>query len=186
MTLCADSAFPAGLKPFPRGFKAAQFYIGERTPILTPTPHIWTKDDVNGLPKGIGKYPMFVGTPAIGKTGDAVTEAMECLEALYQIGCPLNRIVGLDMETAVNGAYVRTFGQVVNHYKMYVLVYGSAGTVFANPPLNGYDVAHWTGQDHHYPHAQEHATQWANARQLGTSYDARSIRWWTYRHRIWH
>lgn len=181
--LCADSATPAGLKPFPAGYKCAQFYIGERTPIKTPTPHIWSKSDVDGLPKGIGRYPMFVGTPAIGAKGNATVEAIECLEALYQIGMPLHKVVGLDMETAVSPEYVSEFGRLCNHYDVYVWVYGSKSAVFKNPRLNGYDVADYTKVPHIVPGS--HATQWADSTELGTTFDARSIKWWSFVHRIW-
>lgn len=184
MALCADAATPAGLSPFPKGYSVAQFYIGERTPIRTPTPHIWSKADVNGLPKGIGKYPMFVGTPAIGAKGDAVTEAIECLEALFQIGCPTGKAVGLDMETAVAPSYMLKFAQVCNHYGVLVWGYMSLSVMSKNPRLNGYDIADFTGTNHLVPGS--HATQWANATQLHTSYDARRIRRWQNRFHIWH
>lgn len=183
MTLCADSAFPAGLEPFPTGYKCAQFYIGERLPIRTPTPHIWDRNQINRLPKGIGKYPMFVGTPAIGESGDAETEALECLKALKHVECPLGKVVGLDLELAVAPAYVTAFGGVLNHFGMRVWVYGSLSTVFRNPRLNGYDPADWTGLPHVV--AGAHATQWASAGQLGTTYDARSIRFWQFKRHIW-
>lgn len=183
MPLCADSAFPQGLTPFPPGYKCAQFYIGERVPIATPTPHCWDRNQVAALPRGIGKYPMFVGTPAVGAAGNPETEAAECLQALYHIGAPTKTVVGLDLELAVNPAYVERFGAFCNHYGVYVWVYGSKSTVFRNPRLQGYDVADWTGSPHIVPGA--HATQWANSAQLGTSYDARSITAWEFYRRIW-
>lgn len=183
MVLCADSAFPSGLQPFPTGYKVAQFYIGERVPIQTPTPHIWDRNQVDRLPKGIGKYPMFVGTPAIGAYGDSVTEAHECVKALIHIGCPRGKVVGLDLEAAVAREYVISFGWVLNHFGYRVWVYGSASTVFGNPRLNGYDPADWTGSPHIL--RGSHATQWASSEQLGTSYDARSIRFWQYKRHIW-
>src|SRR5581483_6171107 len=135
---CADSAAPSGVLPVPKGFNAVQFYIGERAPIKTPTPHIWTRADVARIPDGVRKYPVFVGTPAIGEKGEPVVEGFECLEALYRLGAPKGTVVGLDFETAVNPAYVTSFGRVLHWGGYRVWVYGSLSTVTKNPPLDGY------------------------------------------------
>lgn len=183
---CADSAFPAGVLPVPKGFKAVQFYIGERQPIRTPTPHIWTSADIAKIPKGVRRYPVFVGTPAIGFKGHPETEAFECLEALYQIGAPKGTVVGLDFETAVDPGYVSTFHKVVHWGGYRVWVYGSLSTVTSNPPCDGYDVAHYTNEPHFTGVAHERACQYADSKQLGTNYDARvvkSYQW--FKHLTW-
>lgn len=187
---CADSAFPEGLRPFPAGFQCAQFYIGERAPVKTPTPHMWSKQDVNGLPKGIGRYPMFVGTPAIGgnpSDGDVDKELMECVHALHDVGAPRGCVVGLDFETAVNPRYVNRFysGMLWLGHPFRVWLYGSESFVTKNPPMDGYDIALYDGKATFAGIRHERAKQYADSNMLHTSYDARIIHRWQYQRHVW-
>lgn len=183
---CVDIADPATFMP-PNWADTVQGYIGERVPIRTPTPHIWSANDWKkfGSRK---KYPMFVGTPAVGLPGNPEVEAFECMEALYTIGCDPGHVVGLDMETAVQPGYVNKFYHVLNTFGYFLWVYGSKATVFGNPVCNGYDVADWTGQEHFAVapgNAAVRATQYANGTQSGIGADLRVIRPWQWRFRLW-
>jgi hypothetical protein len=128
---------------------------------------------------------MFVGTPAISESGHPETEAFECLHALWDIGAPHETVVGLDMEVAVDVPYVSHFYRILSWAGFHVWVYGSASSVFKNPVCDGYDVADYTGEPHIHPHPEVRATQYADSKQLGTSYDARLIRPWQASHRMW-
>jgi len=181
--ICVDISDPAGFV-MPSWADTVQGYIGERVPIRTPTPHIWTKAQWSDF-TGKKKYPMFVGTPAVGNAGDPVTEAFECMENLYQIGCSPGFVVGLDMETAVSPSYVTSFYNVLHAFGYRVWVYGSASSVFKNPVCNGYDVADWTNTPHYAAGSSVRATQYANAAMSGIGADLRIIRPWQWRTHLW-
>jgi hypothetical protein len=184
--ICVDSAYPSVFQAghLPGGATAVQGYIGERSPINTPTPHKWARADWAGF-AGVRKYPMFVGSPAVGAHGDPWVEADECIEALFDVGARRGCVVGLDMETAVDSAYVLGFWHVLAWAGYPLWVYGSAATVFSNPACDGYDVADWTGVPHLYPRKFVRATQYAGSSQSGGPWDLRVIRWWQWRHRLW-
>lgn len=182
--ICVDIADPSNFTP-PEWADTVQGYIGERVPIRTPTPHIWTKADWDKFGNR-KKYPMFVGTPAIGAAGDPLIEAFECMEALYSIGCNPGHVVGLDMEMAVNPKYVNAFHRVLKTFGYHLWVYGSKSAVFGNPACEGYDVADWTGVKHFATGGTPvKATQYANGTQSGIGADLRVIRWWQWRNRLW-
>ena len=73
---------------------------------------------------GAGRTPRAV---------NAVADAFAALERLYALRVPRGVTVALDLETAVDGGYVRTFHWVMRWAGFYVWVYGSASTVFGNP-----------------------------------------------------
>lgn len=181
--ICADISDPVGFVP-PPWVDTVQGYVGERVPIRTPTPHIWTRADWARF-RGMKKYPVFVGTPAIGPAVDPITEAFECLENLYQIGVPQGDVVGLDMETAVNARYCTEFYGVLHKFGYRVWVYGSVSTVFGNPPLDGYDPADWTGKQHYVVARKVRATQYADAAQSGIGADLRVIRPFQWQFHLW-
>ena len=184
--ICVDIADPANFTA-PAWADTVQGYIGERVPIKTPTPHIWTVMDWQRFGKR-KKYPMFVGTPAVGASGNPLVEAFECMESLYSIGCAPGHVVGLDMEMAINPGYVNKFYDVLHTFGYFVWVYGSASTIYKNPQCDGYDVADWTGQQHFAtPPANSavRATQYANGTQSGIGADLRVIRPWQWRYRLW-
>lgn len=180
---CADIADPSGFIP-PAWIQAVQGYVGERLPIRTPTPHIWSKADWSHFPT-MRKYPMFVGTPAVGAAGNVVTEAFECMQNLWEIGCTPGHVVGLDMETAVNRVYVTNFYRILHAHGYKVWVYGSASSVFLNPKCDGYDPADWTGIPHFVNHANVVATQYADAATSHIGADLRVIRWWQWKRNMW-
>jgi hypothetical protein len=181
--ICADIADPAGWIA-PSWVDTVQGYVGERVPIRTPTPHIWTAADWWRF-RGFHKYPMFVATVAVGMPSDPVTEAFECLENLYQIGLPAGKVVGLDMEETADARYCEEFYGVLHRFGYRVWVYGSISTIFGNPPLDGYDVADWTGTQHYAGHAKVRATQYADAAQSGIGADLRVIRPWQWQFNLW-
>jgi hypothetical protein len=71
--------------------------------------------------------------------------------------------VALDLETAVNPAYVEAFNAAVKAAGYVTWVYGSGDFVVQNPACAGYWCADYTQVQHHYPAADERATQYANS-----------------------
>ena len=62
-----------------------------------------------------------------------------------------------------------------------VWLYGSASSVFGNPPCDGYWVADYTGQEFMFPHSKVVATQY-EANHDG--WDWSEVKEWQYTHRI--
>jgi hypothetical protein len=71
----------------------------------------------------------------------------------------------------------------------WVWVYGSASTVFANPPLDGYWVADYvaSGQPFMYDHLHVKSTQYTNNLRTGGKYDSSTLidRVWKDKHHWW-
>jgi len=157
----------------PPGFDAAAGYIGG------DTPHVWTRDEWARLGK-LPKLPIWVqSVPTTAARAQA--EAFVALEQLYHIGCPTGHAVALDLETAVDPAYVTAFGAVMRWAGFRTWVYGSRSTVFGNPALDGYWVADYTGAPHFPAGPTVRACQW----QAGKLIDRSVIRWWQWRYRLW-
>ncbi len=88
-------------------------------------------------------------------------DAFSALRRLYQLAVPVGSRIALDLETRIAPAYVKVFQAVTSHFGYRLWVYGSASTVFSNPPCNGYWVADYAGKGPFmYPHADVLATQW--------------------------
>ena len=157
----------------PPGFQAAAGYIGGNTP------HVWTRAEWQRLGK-LAKLPIWVrSNPTTAGQGHA--EAFVALEQLYAIGCPPGHAVALDLETAVDPAYVTAFGSVMRWAGFYVWVYGSRSSVFGNPHLDGYWVADYTGVPHFPAGPVVRACQW----QAGPLIDRSVVKWWSWRNRLW-
>jgi hypothetical protein len=157
----------------PPGFQIAAGYIGGHTP------HVWTKAEWQRF-RGLKMLPIYVSAIAIHQQSTPVIEAFDCLRKLHALGVPHGSPVVIDLETAVNPAYVTAFGGVLHWANYRVWVYGSASTVFGNPPLDGYWVADYTGASFMYAHQKVRATQWIN----GTDYDRSEVKYWQYRYRL--
>ena len=126
------------------------------------------------------KLPIVVG----GSDGNA--DAHSALAQLHALGVPKGAITALDLETRADPAYVDAYGAVMRGGGFpRVWVYGSASTVFGNPPLGGYWVADYTGSPFMYDGghiSQVRATQYANGQEYDSStvksYQLRSGTWW--------
>lgn len=124
----ADAAFAANIPP---GYDVAGGYYGGPDAY-----HVWPDADWRRFP-GF-KLPIWVG----GLDGEA--EGQAAVMALEGLGVPQGRLTVLDMETRKDVTYVSHFGHELQQAGYKVWVYGSASTVFSNPPLNGYWVADYT------------------------------------------
>lgn len=142
-----DAAFPGYLSGYP-GIIAG--YYGGPDALNVWSPQQWGAFSANR------KMPIWVG----GFGGSA--EGEQAVLTLQNLGVPKGSLTALDMEERVDETYVNSFGSMLRNYGYKTLVYGSASTVFDNPPLNGYWVASWTGYPFMYMHLAVRGTQYAS------------------------
>jgi hypothetical protein len=163
-----DSAFPANIDQAWPG--AVGGYYGGPSAYNVWAPDHWKKFHGNR------KLPIWVGGQ------DGAREGTRAIHALRALGVPTGVYTALDMETRVDKSYVDAFGQALQAAGYKVWVYGSASSVFSNPPLNGYWVADYAGTGPFmYNHAHVRATQYAT----GVQYDSSTVRDWTYQFGPW-
>jgi hypothetical protein len=125
------------------------------------------------------KLPIWVAGQG-DKNG--TVDGRQAVAALRALGVPPHCYTALDMELMVDKTYVEHFGEALwdAHYKVWV--YGSASTIFSNPPLNGWWVASYAGiGPFMYDHPDVRATQYAK----GDAYDSSSVKPWTYDDGTW-
>ena len=157
----ADAAFAANIPP---GFEIAFGYTAAPAPSTSGRQMSGGGSLAGRSPSG---WPATTGTP----------EGHEAVQALQALGVPPRSITVVDMETAVNPAYIDKFGAELRAAGFAVWVYGSADTVFENPKLNGYWVADFTGQPFMHPRLGVRATQYAA--NLPPGFDASLVKAWT-------
>ena len=175
MVLPPVKMFDASTPPAsaPGGYRAVAGYIGG------DTPHVWTDAEWKRF-HALRKLPIWVRSDPTAV--DAKTDAFAALEGLYALRVPRGITVALDLETAVDGAYVNVFHSVMRWAGFYVWVYGSASTVFGNPAADGYWVADYAGKGPFmYDHQMVKGTQYAN----GSHYDSSLVKYWQYYWRLW-
>lgn len=143
-----DAAYPPSHAP---ADQVVMGYLGG------DTPHAWTPGEWGAQP---ARYRIGVWTrsdpvgAAQGKTEGAVAVA-----AWRALGAPSGTLIVLDLETAVNAAYVTAFDAQVVADGFRVAIYGSKDTLFRNPKTSGgYFTADLTGSPHLYPGTT--ITQW--------------------------
>lgn len=131
-----DAAYPPGSPPH---LDAVAGYIGG------DTPHVWTDAEWNAQPAR-WRLPIFVRSdPASASVGSDAATAVDWLRAH---NAPKGSLVALDLETAVDAAYVRAFDAVLVHAGYKVVEYGSASTIFSDPATSGGRwVALWNNDD---------------------------------------
>ncbi len=157
----------------PPGYSAVAGYIGG------DTPHVWTESEWQRFEK-LHKLPIWVRSDPASVNAEA--DAFGALQRLYELRVPRGITVVMDLETAVDGAYVHKFHSVMNWAGFYAWVYGSAATVFNNPAADGYWVADWAGKGPFmYQHRMVKATQYAT----GAGYDSSLVLHWQYDWRLW-
>ena len=127
----ADAAYAANIPP---GFQIIAGYYGGPGAY-----HVWPASDWSRFPGH--KLPIWVAAQGtkIGSEDGHVAVA-----ALRALGVPPGAFTALDMEIMQDVTYTEAFGTVLQDAGYRVWVYGSASTVFTNPPLNGYWVADYT------------------------------------------
>jgi hypothetical protein len=134
--------------------------------------HVWLAQDWRLFPTQ-RKLPIWVA----GFNG--AEEGVTAVGALRELGVPAGVWTAVDMEIRVDKTYLEHFGAVMAASGYKVWVYGSADTVFMNPPLSGYWVADYAGIGpfmYERAGAEVRATQYAS----GPEYDSSTVKAWTY------
>jgi hypothetical protein len=131
-----DSAEPLASPPAGRNLVA--FYGGG------DTPHVWTLAEIQAQPVRY-RLPIWVRSNPTAPGINVANDVARFLTYLHGVGCPKGSVTSLDLETAVDVAYVNTFGQLMHSAGYLVLPYGSSGNLFKNPVLDGYWVD-WPGK----------------------------------------
>lgn len=157
-----DAAYPPASPPTT---DVVAFYIGG------DTPHVWTAAEI-ARQRARYRLPIYVrSNPG---SHNPHTDATLALRWLQQNGAPRGCAVVLDLETAVDGPYVRAFDADIVAGGYVTVAYGSLSTIFGNPRTSGgYWVANPTGTPHMRSGAV--ATQWAFDTQLGKPWDLSDI-----------
>ena len=161
----ADAAYAANIPP---GFDIVGGYLDSPEAY-----HPWTVGDWARFPGY--KLPIWVHEPG----SDGTAAAHETVAQLQALGVTPGSIVALDMETRIDRTFVDRYGGVLAAGGLKCWVYGSAAFVGSNPPLNGYWVADYTGDQHvisfllGQPHVR--AVQWATS----AGYDSSLVKAWT-------
>jgi hypothetical protein len=146
-----DSAWPPASPPTVDGVCA---YIGG------DTPHVWTLAEVQRQ-RARYRLPVWVRSDPAAASWQA--DSAGAIAALHRVGCPRGSLVALDVEIAVDAAYVRSFSRTLATGGYPVILYGSDSTVFQNHiPDRLYFAADWTGAPHMAAGAQ--MTQYVNFR----------------------
>jgi hypothetical protein len=177
--LMFDAAFPP--THMPDGYSVAAGYLGGNT----PADHVWTPEEW-AVFKGHKKLPIFIPQIAIHPVAGNETggqDATEVAGELNKLNVPFTQAIALDMETVVAPTYVDSFrAQLAAEGFPYLWVYGSADTVFGNPPCNGYWVAEFvaSGLPFMFNHADVRATQF----RAGGVIDSSTVKDWDYRFRL--
>lgn len=137
-------------------------YIGGDTPYVS-TPAQWAER------RETHRLPIYTRSNPIDAV-QAQQDAAAALRQLKAIGAPQGIRVGLDLETAVNGAYVSEFNRLLADAGYLVVKYGSRSYVFQNPPTDG---GTWDAQWNYTPHLNTGsvATQYVNDTHIGKDYD---------------
>jgi len=162
----ADAAYAANIPP---GFQVAAGYFPGRADY-----HPWA-------PADWGRFPGFrlpITVPA--DPGDGPADGAAAVAYLRDVlHVPEGCFTVVDMEGRVDAEYLLNYGEAVQPFYR-VWVYGSASSVFGNPPLNGYWVADYTQAVTQkildlleQPHVR--AVQYAT----GPGYDSSLVKDWT-------
>jgi hypothetical protein len=138
----------------------------------------WTPADWAKFPKN-RKLPIFVQSHPL--TADPVADAWAALQALEKLGVPAGKGIRtvLDLETAVDTRYVNLYGGIMHWAGFWVHPYGSASTIFGNPPVDGYWVADFVGKPFMYLHPDVRMTQYTD-NPPKDSYDSSAVKRWVY------
>src|SRR5262249_3876329 len=158
-----DAAFAADIsQPWNRA--VAGYYGGPNAY------HVGSSGDWKRFPRN-RKLPIWSAGLDVGGGREDAVRALRDLVVLRRV------YTAVDMEQRVDKTYLEHFGQTLNAAGYRIWVYGSAGTVFSNPRLNGYWVADYAGRGPFmYQHPGVRATQY----EPGELYDSSSVKDWTY------
>ena len=167
-----DSATPEGIPDSWTGAVAG--YLSPGDPYRPWAPTDWARFS------GRRKLPIYVQTEP--QNNHPWTDADQVLRQLRSLGVPQGKYTVLDLDGAIDPAYVEGYGDAMHLAGYKTWVYGQASTLFANPPLNGYWVADYRGIGP-YMYGGEHirATQYASPQTgSGGNWDSSTLQEWVY------
>jgi hypothetical protein len=140
------------------------------------TPHAWSKTETDAqsatyrLPTWVRSNPTQVNVA--GDIGGF-------LNWLKAVGAPKGSTVCLDLETAVDTAYVNAFNIGLTDAGYPVMKYGSRGFIFGNPKTSGGTfVADPTGQPHMVTEGDTVATQYLFSGNFDLSLVLKTVKLW--------
>lgn len=132
-----DSAYPMHPEP---DRQITLVYIGG------DTPHPWTAAEIRAMPSQ-WIWPCWVRSDP--QQVDAGADAAACLARLAELGVPSGTCVILDLETAIDAAYVHQFNVLLRAAGYKTTKYGSKDFIWQNPQTDGGTfVADPTGSPH--------------------------------------
>jgi hypothetical protein len=120
-----DSAWPTSAGPLT---DIVLIYVGG------DTPHPWTTADILSMPERY-RFPTWVRSNPSGFNG--AIEGALFVAWLHGHGVPMGACVCLDLETAINAAYVNSFNLVLRAAGYRLTKYGSTSTIWQNPKTDG-------------------------------------------------
>jgi hypothetical protein len=162
MRLMYDAAYPPADPP---SWPVVAGYIGG------DTPHVWTDAEWDAQPAQY-RLPIFVHTGPDDQAAGS-TDAAHILSWLDGHQVPAGSSVVIDTETANYSGYLTAMDKLITDAGYKLVNYGSLDDILKNPVTSGGRwTADWTGAAHIDAAPHVVATQWADAKQLGTSYDA--------------
>ncbi len=141
MTIIWDAAYPGPNDPQLDG---SLIYAGGDTP--NPDNNPQTAAAYAAAHPGRYRLPTWVRSNP--QQCDPHVDAKAFIAWLRSVGCPTGVATVLDLETAIDPAYVTAYGADLHAAGYLVLPYGSKSTLFQNPKLDGYFVSDPTGTDH--------------------------------------
>lgn len=122
-----DSAFPLHTAPKPVPDCVLIYAGGD-------TVHPWTTSEIMAMPERY-RWPCWVRSNP--SQVNALTDARQFVVWLQGHRVPRGTCVILDLETAVNTAYVNTFNLTLRQFGYRVTKYGSQSTIWSNPKTDG-------------------------------------------------
>ena len=193
--LTARKRFVRRLFDFPENFSAATpagYYemVDSAFPIANPpvtditliyiggdARHAWTTAEVNGA---IQRTPLLWPCWVRSNPGqvNAANDANACVSTLHAYGVPKGVNCILDLETAVNTAYVNTFNSVLSNAGYQTCKYGSSGFIWQNPKTSGGTFVASPGAGSPITIGDAVATQYKFAGTYDQSWVSHSVNLW--------
>jgi hypothetical protein len=121
-----DYAFP--IIPPPVQTDIVLVYVGG------DTPHPWTDADMHSQS---ARYRLPCWVRSNPQSADATSDANQMIAWLKAHNVPVNTCIVLDLETAVDAVYVKTFNTILSGAGYRTIKYGSKNFIFKNPQTSG-------------------------------------------------
>lgn len=140
------------------------------------TPHVWTTAEIDALDEKM-YLPTWVRSDPGNYNGE--TEGNEFVNWLHANKVPNKITVVLDLETAIDAAYVNAFNNTLAKFSFYTMKYGSKDFIFSNPKTSGGTfVADPTQTPHMVTEGDTVATQYAFDGTYDLSWVSQTVKVW--------